>query len=144
MTFRKFDTCTWTDPWFENLSPAEKLAFIYFWTNDHCNSAGIYVISANRIENDIGHSVNMVVPPLKPKIEWFPECSVIWVRNFFKHQCQNVSFAIAAMNCVKKDIFKLRLFMEYNESILSGFEKEDKSSKFNEVLAQCRHHVTTM
>jgi len=144
MTFRKFDTCTWTDPWFEKLSPAEKLAFIYFWTNDHCNSAGIYEISESRIRFEIGHGVETVVPALKPKIEWFPECSVVWIKNFFKHQCQNISFATSALNSIKIDVFKLQLFMKYNESILLRFEGESENKNFNIILAQCRHRVGTV
>ena len=71
MTFRKIDTCLWKDPWFENLQPNEKLAFIYFWTNDYCNAAGLYEISEKRILFDLGYGIDTVSKPLKYKMEWY-------------------------------------------------------------------------
>lgn len=121
MTFRKFDTCTWSDPWFEKLNFQEKLAFIYLWTNDYCNQAGIYTISYERIKFDLGYGIDTVSIPLKCKVEWYPDKSTVWVKNFFKHQCQNSKFAIAALNSIKKDIFKLQLFIPYNRQTLDGY-----------------------
>ena len=121
MTFRKFDTCTWVDPWFEGLVPNEKLAFVYFWTNEHCNQAGIYTISSERIKFELGYSIDTVYEAIKCKVEWFPDKSTVWVKNFFKHQCQNSKFAIAALNSISKDKFKLQLFINYNKQILEGY-----------------------
>jgi hypothetical protein len=122
MTFRKIDTCLWKDPWFENLRPNEKLAFIYFWTNDYCNAAGLYEISEKRIMFDLGYGIDTVSIPLKLKMEWYPETSVVWVKNFFKHQCQNGKFAIAALNSLNGNIDRLQIFIEHNLKILEGFE----------------------
>lgn len=133
MTFRKFDTCTWKDHWFENLNHKEKLAFIYFWTNDYCNQAGIYEISQRRIEFDIGYGIDMVSEALKEKVEWFPGQSVVWVKNFFKHQCQNKNFAISALKSLNGDSFKIQIFIKYNLTLLNKFEIDLKSYGFHTV-----------
>lgn len=126
MTFRKIDTCLWKDPWFENLNHKEKLAFIYFWSNDYCNSAGIYEISEKRIQFDLGYGIDMVSLPLKEKVEWYPDESIIWVKNFFKHQCQNKNFAINALNSIKGDLFKLQIFINHNLKLLERFKIDSK------------------
>ena len=122
MTFRKIDTCLWKDPWFENLNPNEKLAFIYFWTNDYCNAAGIYEISEKRIEFDLGYGIDMVSIPLKKKMEWYADRSTVWVKNFFRHQCQNEKFAKGALNSIKGDSFKLKVFIDYNLILLKSYK----------------------
>ena len=122
MTFRKIDTCLWKDPWFENLQPNEKLAFIYFWTNDYCNAAGLYEISEKRILFDLGYGIDTVSKPLKYKMEWYPLTSTVWVKNFFKHQCQNGKFAVSALNSLNGNTDKLQMFIKYNLPTLKGFD----------------------
>jgi len=118
MTYRKVDTCIWKDPWFENLGNDAKLAFFYFWTNDYCNPAGIYEISNKRIAFDLGYGIDSVRDELKKKLEWFSDRSTVWVKNFFRHQCQNSKFAIGAINSINQDQFKLKLFIDYNHKML--------------------------
>ena len=126
MTFRKIDTCIWKDPWFENLSPNEKLAFIYFWSNDYCNAAGIYEISKNRINFDLGYGIDTVWIPLKKKIEWYEEQSTVWVKNFFKHQAQNYNFSLSAINSIRCDSFKLQIFIKHNLKLLERLDTQKK------------------
>jgi len=127
MPYRKFDTGTWQDPWFEDLPVNAKLAFVYFWTNEICNQAGIYEISEKRFLFDLGYGIDTISSVLNPKIIWYPDKKIVWVRNFFKRQCQNGKFAISAMNSIKSDPFKLQLFIDYNRKILQGL-KIDLSS----------------
>ena len=122
MSYRKFDTGTWQDPWFENLGPEIKLSFIYFWTNDICNQAGIYEISKKRILFELGYHIDTISIPLKPKIIWYPEKNIVWVKNFFAHQCQNPKFAVAALNGIKDDPFRLQIFISENRGILDGYK----------------------
>jgi len=122
MAYRKFDTSTWRDPWFEELGLREKLAFIYFWTNEICNQAGIYEISEKRIKFELGYGIDMVFEGLKEKIQWYSGSKTIWVKNFFRRQCQNSKFAISALNSIKEDPEKLQIFIEYNKKILEGYK----------------------
>ena len=120
MSYRKFDTGTWQDPWFENLDYKSKLAFVYFWTNGFCNQAGIYEISEKRILFDLGYGIDTISIPLHEKVIWYNDRKIVWIKNFFRHQCQNKNFAIGALNSVKKDSFKLQTFIVYNRDFLEG------------------------
>jgi len=122
MTYRKIDTEMWADPWFEQLSSKAKLAFIYFVTNKSCNPSGIYEISEKRISFELGYDIDMISSEIKSKVEWYPEQSIIWVKNFFRHQSQSGKFAIAAINAIKGDPFKLRMFIEYNAGLLARYK----------------------
>ena len=66
MAFRKFDTLCWEDPWFEALSKDAKLLFIYLWTNNTCNPAGMYRITKDRIQFNCGISIEKHAEELKP------------------------------------------------------------------------------
>lgn len=118
MTFRKIDTEMWQDPWFEQLEPEDKLAFIYLWTNPYCNQAGIYEISSRRVSFDIGYHIDTISIPLSEKVIWYPDRKIIWVKNFFRHQCQNGKFAIAALKSIKDDKYKLQIFINHNRKFL--------------------------
>ncbi|MEJ2655582.1 MAG: hypothetical protein P8012_00090 [Desulfobacterales bacterium] len=122
MTYRKFDTGTWVDPWFENLSFKAKLGFVYFWTNEVCNPAGIYEISEKRISFELGYHIDTIYSELDTRILWDKDKNMVWVKNFFRHQCQNSKFAISALNSIRSDSLKLKLFIEYNRPILEHYK----------------------
>lgn len=122
MAYRKFDTGTWQDPWFEDLSPKAKLAFIYLWTNEICNQAGIYEISRKRMKFELGYDIDTIYKEIQAKVEWYPEKNIIWIKNFFRRQCQNGKFAKAALDGIKSNPFKLGLFLQYNVKFMSKFK----------------------
>lgn len=56
MRGRYVPTDVWSDPWFENLHPADRYLWIYLLTNPCNNIAGIYEISNRRIGFETGYS----------------------------------------------------------------------------------------
>jgi hypothetical protein len=118
MTFRKFDTGTWVDPWFEKLSPKAKLAFIYLWTNEICNQAGFYELSESRAKFELGYGIDTIYSEINNKVLWYRDRNLFWIKNFFKRQCQNSKFAISALNSIKQDLFRLQLFIIHNKPLL--------------------------
>ena len=46
---RSVNTAFWSDPWVEDLTPSEKLLYIYFITNEKTNMLGIYELSIKKI-----------------------------------------------------------------------------------------------
>ena len=143
MAYRKFDTGTWQDPWFEDLSTEAKLAFIYLWTNETCNPAGIYEISEKRIKFELGYGIDTVYSELDTKIHWDDTRKIVWVKNFFRWQCQNHKFALSALNSIKNDPHKLKLFIEYNREILESYEKQtDKNG--NPLIDLSQYHTDTV
>jgi hypothetical protein len=122
MAYRSFSTETWQDPWFEQLSVKSKLLFIYLWTNDVCNQAGCYQISSRRAEFETSIKLQDTIKELIPKVEWFQEQQVVWVKSFFKRQCANEKFALSAIRslyCIPKKIAEL--WGIHNVSILEKY-----------------------
>lgn len=140
MAYRKFDTGAWQDPWFEDLDTKAKLAFIYLWTNDVCNPSGMYEISDKRINFELGYGMDTVSDQLNPKVVWYPELKMVWIKNFFRHQCQNYKFALAALSSIKNDAFKLSLFIEHNRNVLESFK--DKDGK--QIIDLSIYHIDTI
>lgn len=121
MAYRMFDTTTWSDPWFESLSVKAKLLFIYLWTNESCNQAGMYRLNPKIMEIQSGIN-NTALKELVGKVYYDPNERIVWVKNFFKRQCQNSKFAKAALKAIGAlpDTFKAA-FCAYNENILKTY-----------------------
>lgn len=88
--YRTIDTCTWDDPWVTDLRPLDKLLFFYLLTNRRSTACGVFEITVNAMSFETGLSSKQVTEGLvrlEPKILWWPAHRVVFVRNFFKHQC---------------------------------------------------------
>ncbi len=124
MAERGFQTELWTDPFVQGLPPEGKLLFIYLWTNKHCNQAGLYEISLKTVAFDTGlpaERLPTLLKQLEPKVAWFAERNMIWVKNFLKRQCKSQSFLIAAARCLKPiDDAIVIEFIRYNPSFDLG------------------------
>ena len=100
MAERGFDTTTWdSDDWFQELSRDQRYLFIYLWTNNHCNPAGLYRITLTTLANETKFSkeeLPAVLQSLEAKVKWYPQQNLIWVKNFIKHQSKSSKFLMAA------------------------------------------------
>lgn len=99
MPERGFATETWdSDEWFQELSERQRYLFIYLWTNNHCNQACLYHITLSTIsfatkipKEELPEHLNS----LAPKVKWWPEENLIWVKNFIKRQSKSSKFLAA-------------------------------------------------
>ena len=99
MPERGFDTGFWNDPFVQKLPQEGKTLFAYLWTNDHCNPAGLYEITPKTIAFDTGLSpadIPALLESLKPKVVWYPDENLVWVKNFIKRQSKSSKFLAAA------------------------------------------------
>lgn len=104
MPERRFDTRYWNDPSIMKLSLKAKLLYIYLWTNLHCNQAGLYEIAPETISFETGLTVEEIpelMRHLEPKIAWYPERNLVWVKNFLRHQSKSPQFLTAAAKCLE-------------------------------------------
>ena len=62
---RSINTSIWSDPWIEELTPTEKLLFIYLITNERTNMLGIYESSIKKISFETGINKETVDKALK-------------------------------------------------------------------------------
>lgn len=134
MAERGFQTELWTDPFIQGLPPEAKLLFIYLWTNKHCNQAGLYEITLKTIAFDTSlpqESLPALPKHLEPKVTWYPEQNLIWVKNFLKRQCKSQSFLIAAVKSLKtiSNNGLVKEFIEHNQSfdLISLYEDEGRT-----------------
>ena len=146
MAERGFQTELWTDSFIQGLSPEAKLLFIYLWTNKHCNQAGLYEITLKTIAFDTGlplESLLEILKQLEPKVAWYPEQNIVWVKNFLKRQCKSQSFLIAAVKCLKamSSNSLVMEFINYNQGLnLEPLYKDSGGT----VLPPSHHHGNTV
>ena len=140
MSYRKFSTYTWQDKRFEKLEPIERYLFIYLWTNDICNQAGMYEITLRRIQFDTKVSPRDLEGALKvlaPMVEYDTMKEVVWIKSFLKNQCQNKDFARSAINYVMaRHPENLQAFININKKL---FLKYDLLAEINKKLAGKEH-----
>lgn len=89
MAIIDFNSATWGDPWFRKLPTNGKLLFIYLWTNNHKNIAGLYSIDIDVMVFETG------IPPkqclqtlsiLSPKVKYDYQNKIVWIVNHVRHQ----------------------------------------------------------
>lgn len=89
---RSVQTRFWEDPFVEELSPSEKLLFIYLLTNSQTNLIGIYEVSLKRIAYDTGLNKDTIEKAFK-RFEKFGKAiyidNYVILPNFLKNQSLN-------------------------------------------------------
>jgi hypothetical protein len=124
MPERGFQTETWSDRWIESLDPLQRYLFFYLWTNEHCNQAGLYEITLRNIAHETKlpeSELPSMIESLAPKVKWYRELDLIWVKNFVRRQVKSPKFLIAAAKCLNLVISRdhseiIQEFLEYNKS----------------------------
>lgn len=89
MTFRVVDTGYWVDSWIESLGPDGKLLDLYLITNPRSTSAGVFEITLGRMSFETGldaATIERLLVAWAPKVQWFPEHSIVFLSNFFRRQ----------------------------------------------------------
>lgn len=96
---RAIDTSIWSDPWFTEISAPAKMVFMYLLTNERSTAAGIFDLSPRRMAFDIGidqSTAEAALMECEGRVRWWPDHSIVWVVNFFRHQAVNDNFLKSA------------------------------------------------
>lgn len=98
---RSVSTAFWSDPFIEDLTPNEKLLFLYLVTNEKTNMLGIYESSLKKISFETGLSKSEVFNALKgfekvSKVKYINNFVVLV--NFMKHQNFNTNMKKSAID----------------------------------------------
>ena len=120
MPQRGFSTSYWTDPFILKLPPEAKLLYAYLWTNIHCNQAGLYEIALESIAFETAlplEDVPRLIRMLEPKVAWYPDANLIWVKNFLRHQTKSPKFLAAAAKCLSSihNNGLVKEFLDFNQ-----------------------------
>lgn len=101
--YRMVDTGTWDDPWFAELDPDGKLLFLYLVTNRRSTSCGAFEITIRAMSFETGIPSERIAELLeswRPRVRWWSDVQIVWLRNFFKHQTYNDKMKINARRLV--------------------------------------------
>jgi hypothetical protein len=98
---RSVSTAFWSDPFIEDLSPDEKLLFLYLITNEKTNMLGIYEASIKKMAFETGLSLDKVKKALKEferlsKVKYVENYVILL--NFLKHQNFNTNMKKSAID----------------------------------------------
>lgn len=125
---RSVSTAFWSDPFIEELTPSEKLLFLYFITNEKTNMLGIYEVSIKKISFDTGLEKEVIENALKgferlSKVKYYNNHIVLI--NFMKHQNFNPNMKKSAIDVYNSlpNMLKIKDIVISKEEYLKGFER---------------------
>lgn len=129
---RSVSTGFWSDPLIEDLTPNEKLLFLYLITNEKTNMLGIYESSIKKISFETGIIQNDIETILK-RLEGLNRIKRLgnWILlvNYMKHQNYNPNMkksAISIFDNLPNDLGFSKLQTK-NETVDEGFERVSKA-----------------
>jgi hypothetical protein len=125
---RSVNTQFWSDPYIEELTPSEKLLYLYFITNEKTNMLGVYELSIKKIGFETGLNKDVIEKALKGfesvgKMRYTQNHVVLL--NFAKHQNYNTNMkksAIDTYNALPKEL-KINDELIDRENPSEGFER---------------------
>jgi len=113
---RSVSTAIWSDPFIEELTPAQKLLFIYLITNEKTNMLGVYELSIRKISFETGIDKPTIEKALKEfeklkKVRY--ENNHVVLLNYLKHQHFNTNMKKSAIE-VYENLPNFLKFKELN------------------------------
>jgi len=148
---RSVSTGFWSDPFVEELTPSQKLLFLYLITNEKTNMLGIYEVSTRKMSFETGMKKDEIEKALKTfeklrKVKYTGNYVILV--NYMKHQNFNTNMkksAIDIYNELPKELKEKKLIVsktnpiESFESLLNHYgilpkvevedEEEDEEEK---------------
>lgn len=124
---RSVNTKFWEDPWIEDLTPNQKLLFLYLLTNTKTNMLGVYEVSKSKISFETGLNKTEIGKAFEvferiDKVYYINNYVVLC--NFLKNQKLNSNMQTSALNEYKTLPLDLRNKLSCNDS--KGFESLSK------------------
>lgn len=139
--YRQLHVKIWDDRRFEQLSPNEKLLFIYTWGNGHRNEAALYSLTIKRISAETGLTEEQIKVGLETlskhnmiRYDW--DTSEIWVVNALKYQNispQGIKAIIKDLQQTESQTLKQAFIEKYND-ILSK-EVDENNLTITQIIA---------
>lgn len=125
----------WEDEDFQNYTVTEKLLFISLFTNKNVTESGVYHITFKTIKNltDIPliDVKKTILETFSKKVVYDPKNSLIWVKNFLKHNCVgnpcNVVRSILIDYKATKRSIVWDGYWEYNGYLIEELVEKSKS-----------------
>jgi len=125
-SYRQIHTKIWKDGWFLDLTPYEKLIFIYLFSNERANLIGLYDLPLRVIEFETGVGMPLIKDTLYTLQEAgkvYYEDGWVWVTNLLKYNATNKdspkiqTHILNTMEEIPDSALKRRLIAYYTPSI---------------------------
>lgn len=87
-SFRQIHTRIWSDVWFQDLLPEEKLLFIYLFSNEHASICGLYELSLKTMGFETGlrpDAISLALHRFEQAGKAFYSAPYVWVPNLRKY-----------------------------------------------------------
>lgn len=143
--FRNIHTRIWTDAWFAELEPDEKLLFIYLFSNASASVCGMYELPKRNISIDTGIPmvrVSQILDTFTIAGKVYYENGIVWVVNLKKYNDAGDSVKIktrinkdiaAISDCpLKRKYIEFQYTLSENQDTLSKKELRDGDGDGNE------------
>jgi len=128
MRYQKIESKIWHDEKFIGLSSSQQRLFFYILTSPHNNLTGLYVLKNGYACEDLRCNVKDFQKDLRKLLEmgfikYDSETSVIWVKNFLKHNPltnPNQKKAAKKIICDLPKTFLIQEFIIFNKELAEG------------------------
>lgn len=137
--YRIVNTQIWSDSWFFELSPEQKLLFLYLCSSSYTNQLGIYKATIKHIELETGiKNVEEVLKSLYPKVIYVKELKLIVIKNFLKYQnYSGGKFDKAVYQKFLEEPLQVQIILlkeiEYLRGIIQKYDKELYENRVSQI-----------
>ena len=134
--YRQIHTQIWRDNWFLDLEPDEKLLFIYLFSNDNSNLAGIYELHERIIQLETGldrKRINEIITKLEGDGKVFYRDGVVWIVNMQKYHSNAGEKVRRNIELIIEGIPDCEVKEKY--CIYNGIELENTLSEIKDTLS---------
>lgn len=136
--YRQIHCSIWRDDWFLELSTEEKLLFIYLFSNENTNLAGIYKLSIRHAQLETGMTAEQIIGHIQTfenagKVVYLD--GYIWIINLRKYNASRSPKTTAAIDAVLSGMsecaIKRAYISHYNTGIPYQYPINTPSTKQN-------------
>lgn len=134
--YRQIHTQIWRDNWFLDLEPDEKLLFIYLFSNDNSNLAGIYELHERIVQLETGldrKRINEIITKLEGDGKVFYRDGVVWIVNMQKYHSNAGEKVRRNIELIIEGIPDCEVKEKY--CIYNGIELENTLSEIKDTLS---------
>jgi len=134
--YRQIHTQIWRDNWFLDLEADEKLLFIYLFSNDNSNLAGLYELHEKIIELETGlaqERIHEIITKLEGDGKVFYRDGVVWIVNMQKYHSNAGEKVRRNIELIIEGIPDCEVKEKY--CIYNGIELENTLSEIKDTLS---------
>lgn len=141
--YRQIHTQIWRDNWFLDLEPDEKLLFIYLFSNDNSNLAGLYELHERIVALETGldiKRINEIVSKLEGDGKIFYRDGVVWIVNMQKYHSNAGEKVRRSIEIIIDGIPDCEVKQKY--CIYNGIEAENTLSEKKDTLSKIKNTLS--